>query len=88
MTDIGALLEPEMPPLRRYARAAMGDASRADDLVEDWLCLAHRIFSGPAPICAYGCSPSCAISSPATVVRQRRDADDGDRRRREGGFEP
>jgi RNA polymerase sigma-70 factor (ECF subfamily) len=42
MMDIGALLEPEIPRLRRYARALTGDASRADDLVEDCLCRAVR----------------------------------------------
>jgi RNA polymerase sigma-70 factor (ECF subfamily) len=42
MMDIGALLEPEIPRLRRYARAQTGDARRADDLVEDCLCRAVR----------------------------------------------
>jgi RNA polymerase sigma-70 factor (ECF subfamily) len=37
MIDIGALLQPEIPRLRRYARALMGDATLADDLVEDCL---------------------------------------------------
>ena len=37
MIDICALLQPEIPRLRRYARALMGDATRADDLVEDCL---------------------------------------------------
>jgi RNA polymerase sigma-70 factor (ECF subfamily) len=40
--DIGALLEPEIPRLRRYARVLTGDATRADDLVEDCLCHAVR----------------------------------------------
>jgi RNA polymerase sigma-70 factor, ECF subfamily len=37
MIDVGVLLEPEIPRLRRYARALTGDAARADDLVEDCL---------------------------------------------------
>ena len=40
--DIGALLEPEIPRLRRYARVLTGDVTRADDLVEDCLCHAVR----------------------------------------------
>ena len=42
MIDIGALLQPEIPRLRRYARALLGDATRADDLVEDCLSEAVR----------------------------------------------
>jgi RNA polymerase sigma-70 factor (ECF subfamily) len=42
MNDMGALLEPEIPPLRRYARALIGDAVRADDLVDDCLRRAVR----------------------------------------------
>jgi RNA polymerase sigma-70 factor (ECF subfamily) len=42
MIDIGALLRPEIPRLRRYARALMGDATRADDLVEECLRQAVR----------------------------------------------
>jgi RNA polymerase sigma-70 factor (ECF subfamily) len=37
MTDIAALLEPEIPRLRRYARALTRDAVRADDLVQSSL---------------------------------------------------
>jgi RNA polymerase sigma-70 factor (ECF subfamily) len=34
MTDFGALLEAEIPRLRRYARALTRDVTRADDLVQ------------------------------------------------------
>ena len=44
MTDIGAVLLPEIPRLRRYARALTGDATRADDLVEDCLRRAAGVF--------------------------------------------
>jgi RNA polymerase sigma-70 factor (ECF subfamily) len=37
MNDFGRLLEKEIPPLRRYARALTRDVSRADDLVQDTL---------------------------------------------------
>jgi RNA polymerase sigma-70 factor, ECF subfamily len=37
MTDMAALLETEIPRLRRYARALIGDVTRADDLVESCL---------------------------------------------------
>jgi RNA polymerase sigma-70 factor (ECF subfamily) len=37
MTDFCGLLEAQIPPLRRYARALLRDASRADDLVQDTL---------------------------------------------------
>src|SRR6516225_10912843 len=37
MTDIAALLEPEIPRLRRYARALTRDGVRADDLVQSSL---------------------------------------------------
>jgi len=35
MPDFNCLLEAQIPRLRRYARALMRDASRADDLVQD-----------------------------------------------------
>lgn len=34
MSDIGRLLEPQLPALRRYARKLTRDASRAEDLVQ------------------------------------------------------
>src|SRR6266545_1624837 len=37
MSDFCSLLEAQIPPLRRYARALLRDASRADDLVQDTL---------------------------------------------------
>lgn len=37
MSNFGALLEAEIPRLRRYARALLRDADRADDLVQDTL---------------------------------------------------
>src|SRR5579862_8190770 len=37
MTDFCGLLEAQIPPLRRYARALLRDASRADDLIQDTL---------------------------------------------------
>ena len=37
MSDFRTLLEAEIPRLRRYARALLRDASRADDLVQDTL---------------------------------------------------
>lgn len=37
MNDFGRLLEPEIPRLRRYARALTRDPARADDLVQDCL---------------------------------------------------
>jgi RNA polymerase sigma-70 factor, ECF subfamily len=37
MYDIGPLLEPELPKLRRYARQLARDAGRADDLVQSCL---------------------------------------------------
>jgi RNA polymerase sigma-70 factor, ECF subfamily len=37
MPDISGLLEPEIPRLRRYARALTHDAARADDLVQSCL---------------------------------------------------
>lgn len=40
MPSIGALLEPQIPSLRRYARALTRDVTRADDLVQDCLCRA------------------------------------------------
>lgn len=36
-TDPAALLEPQIPALRRYARALVGDPDVADDLVQDCL---------------------------------------------------
>jgi RNA polymerase sigma-70 factor, ECF subfamily len=36
-SDIGRLLEPQLPVLRRYARALTNDDSRADDLVQSSL---------------------------------------------------
>lgn len=36
-TDPASLLEPQIPALRRYARALTRDADRADDLVQDCL---------------------------------------------------
>ncbi len=36
-TDPAALLEPQIPALRRYARGLTGDADAADDLVQDCL---------------------------------------------------
>lgn len=40
MDQFGALLEAEIPRLRRYARVLTRDASRADDLVQNCLLLA------------------------------------------------
>jgi len=37
MSDFCCLLEAQIPPLRRYARALLRDASRADDLIQDTL---------------------------------------------------
>lgn len=37
MTDMGRLIEPVIPGLRRYANALVRDASEADDLVQDCL---------------------------------------------------
>jgi len=37
MSDFSCLLEAQIPPLRRYARALLRDASRADDLIQDTL---------------------------------------------------
>ena len=37
MSDFCVLLEAQIPPLRRYARALVRDASRADDLIQDTL---------------------------------------------------
>lgn len=37
MSDFGALLEPQIPRLRRYARALTRDTQHADDLVQDTL---------------------------------------------------
>lgn len=41
MSEFGALLEKEIPRLRRYARALARDAARADDLVQS--CLARAL---------------------------------------------
>lgn len=41
MTDIARLLGPEIPRLRRYARALTRDTTRADDLVQN--CLARAV---------------------------------------------
>jgi RNA polymerase sigma-70 factor, ECF subfamily len=49
-TDIGRLFEPQLPVLRRYARALTNDDSRADDLVQSSLLRAlakqHRFENG------------------------------------------
>ena len=37
MSDFCCLLEAQIPPLRRYARALLRDISRADDLIQDTL---------------------------------------------------
>jgi RNA polymerase sigma-70 factor (ECF subfamily) len=37
MSDMARLIEPLIPALRRYARALMGNAAAADDLVQDCL---------------------------------------------------
>ena len=37
MSDMARLIEPLIPALRRYARALVGDAAAADDLVQDCL---------------------------------------------------
>ena len=37
MPDFCGLLEAEIPPLRRYARALLRDAARADDLIQETL---------------------------------------------------
>jgi len=37
MDDLGALIAPQIPRLRRYARALTGERGRADDLVQDTL---------------------------------------------------
>lgn len=42
MKDMMLLVEPLVPPMRRYARALLRDASAADDLVQDCL---ERIIS-------------------------------------------
>ncbi len=44
MADKGALIVEQIPRLRRYARALTGDASRADDLVQDCVERAWRKF--------------------------------------------
>ena len=41
--DMVSLIEPQIPALRRYARALLRDASAADDLVQD--CLERAITS-------------------------------------------
>jgi len=41
MADIAALIEPQIPALRRYAWALVHDADAADDLVQD--CLEHAV---------------------------------------------
>lgn len=42
MNDMMTLIEPLIPPLRRYARALVQDSGTADDLVQDCLELAIR----------------------------------------------
>ena len=37
MSDFCGLLEAQIPPLRRYARALLRDTGRADDLIQDTL---------------------------------------------------
>ena len=37
MSEFCCLLEAQIPPLRRYARALLRDTSRADDLIQDTL---------------------------------------------------
>ena len=44
MHDKDALIVQQIPRLRRYARALTGDASRADDLVQDCVERAWRKF--------------------------------------------
>jgi RNA polymerase sigma-70 factor (ECF subfamily) len=44
MDDLGVLIMPHIPRLRRYARALTGERSRADDLVQDTLERALRKF--------------------------------------------
>ncbi|MBV8088055.1 MAG: hypothetical protein JO139_00490, partial [Alphaproteobacteria bacterium] len=46
-SDIGRLLEPQLPVLRRYARALANDDSRADDLVQSCVL---RALTNPASI--------------------------------------
>ncbi|WP_046862800.1 sigma-70 family RNA polymerase sigma factor [Microvirga massiliensis] len=41
MSEIGPLVEPHIPALRRYARSLIHDTDAADDLVQD--CLEHAI---------------------------------------------
>ena len=41
MNDFGWLLEAQIPPLRRYARALTRDAAGADDLIQN--CLTRAI---------------------------------------------
>ena len=41
MSEIGALMEPHIPALRRYARSLLHDTDAADDLVQD--CLENAI---------------------------------------------
>lgn len=41
MSDVRSLVREQIPALRRYARALVGDRDRADDLVQD--CLARAI---------------------------------------------
>ena len=37
MAEMAQLIEPVVPPLRRYARSFVRDAGAADDLVQDAL---------------------------------------------------
>jgi len=47
--DIGALIEPEIPRLRRYARMLVRNAAYADDLVQECLLRAVSRFDSWTP---------------------------------------
>ena len=58
-TDIGRLLEPQLPVLRRYARALTHDDSSADDLVQGCLLRAltnHHLFENGSDLRAWLCA--------------------------------
>ena len=55
------LIVPQLPGLRRYARALTRDAWAADDLVQDTLeraCAKWQLWTA-GPTFGPGCSPSC-----------------------------
>jgi RNA polymerase sigma-70 factor (ECF subfamily) len=59
INDVGKLLEPQLPVLRRYARALTGDDSRADDLVQSCLLRAltnQHLFENGSDLRAWLCA--------------------------------